>query len=154
MSLSSGDHSGVRSFEPPFVNSTWSEPSALAIRIPSFAAHAIWVLSRDQANWTSLPGALTRGAILLPSAEATTMSAWPETTFVKAMKPVGPGGTVGDGEADSDGATAAGALAAGVGAVAGGGDHWGAGGPGVALPPPRMPPANRIARMATSATAS
>src|SRR4029077_10986344 len=122
MSLSSRDHSGLRSFEPPFVNWTWSEPSALATRIPPFAAHAIWVLSRDQANWTSLPGALISGVMLLPSAEATTMSALPATTFVKAMKPVGPGGTVGDGGVDSEGATEAGALAVAVGPVDGGGD--------------------------------
>ena len=56
--------------------------------------------------------------------------------------------------ADSDGATEAGALAVAVGPVEGDGDTWAMDGLGVALAPPRMPPANRMARTATTATAA
>src|SRR5262245_295056 len=124
--------------------------------MPSFAAHAIWVLSRDQASWTSLPGAVMSGVTPLPSAAATTMSALPPVARLNPMNPAGPGGAVIDGEGDCVGATDAGALTGGDTATDGGavGDAWAIDGLGVELaPPPRTPERNRIARTATTPTA-
>src|SRR5262245_16981149 len=124
------------------------------MRMPSSPAHAIWVLSRDQAGWTSGPGSSINRVMSPPSTEPTTMSGLSSTTVENRMKPAGPGGSVITGEADADGSTDADAGALGSADSDGGAETSACEGLGVAPPPPKNPVRNKRARTATTPTAA